>query len=379
MIYLDNAATSFPKAPGVKEAILDSLNQACGNANRSSHIAAQRTAMILYECRESIAKLLGIQSEERIAFTMNGTMSLNMAILGSVQKGMRVLTSTIEHNSVMRPLRQLETQGVIELNQFILDKSLQPEWNSFDKALSMKPDILVVTAGSNVIGNIMPLKEITDKAKKVGCKVIVDGAQAIGHIPLDFSEIKADIVCFPGHKGLLGPSGTGVIYVSPDTNIRPVLSGGTGSLSEDEMQPDFYPDMLESGTHNILGISGLNASVKYILKEGIDNIENKKRKLINLLYNGLTDISGINIVSSKPDRNLGIVSILPEKGSISDLTAYLDRNNIAVRMGLHCAPSAHKLLGTFDEGGTVRLSPGVFTIESEIIRTIETIEKYTRG
>ncbi len=379
MIYLDNAATSFPKAPGVNKAVLETLNSAYGNANRSSHQAAINTTMLLLETREFLADLLGIKYEDRIAFTLNCTMALNMAIQGTVERGMRVLTSPIEHNSVMRILRDYEQRGNIELDIFDLDNNFQPDWNSFDKAIESKPDLLVVTAGSNVIGNIMPLDIIISKAKSIRCRVIVDGAQAVGHIPISVDELGADVFCFPGHKGLLGPTGTGAIYVSPNTELRPILFGGTGSVSDDELQPDFYPDLLESGTHNIHGIAGLKRATEFLLSEGIDSIREKKLKLMKLLYNGIEAIDGIRIYSTKPEENLGIISIVPDKGTIADLTSYLDRNDIAVRMGLHCAPSAHKTMKTFSGGGTVRLSPGPFTTETEITKTLEIIERYIRS
>ncbi|MBN2830422.1 MAG: aminotransferase class V-fold PLP-dependent enzyme [Candidatus Cloacimonetes bacterium] len=376
MIYLDNAATSFPKAPGVAEAVAETFLQPMGNANRSSHHASIRSTIMLVETREMLAEFLRVKHEERIIFTSNATTAINMAIFGLVKPGMKVMTSPVEHNAVMRPLRYLEQQGLIEIIKFELNNEYDFDKKSVETTLAHKPNLLVTTSASNVFGNVISINEISKQAKEAGCTVIIDGAQTIGNLPVDLSDGNIDIFCFPGHKGLMGPAGTGGMYVSDKIDPKPILFGGTGSVSDEEYLPEFYPDKLESGTHNLHGISGLNAALQYILKETVESMHLEKHQKMEYLLQKLFKIDELQVLTASPERNAGVISLATKVGTITDLTEYLDKNDIAVRMGLHCAPATHKFLNTFDNGGTIRISPGHFTTQDELDRTIKIIEQY---
>ncbi|MDO9578883.1 MAG: aminotransferase class V-fold PLP-dependent enzyme [Candidatus Cloacimonadales bacterium] len=370
MIYLDNAATSFPKAPGVPEAVFDFLKNVGANYGRSSHSAARKAGSIVFETRENLAQFFGMQDDSNIIFTANATEALNLAILGMVKPGEVVLTSSMEHNSVMRPLRYLEATGNVKILQFKSDKTGFPDLTDFEEQLKKSPCHLIFTACSNVNGVIFPFQQMALKAKETGANIILDASQIVGVLPFNFADSAFEVVCFPGHKSLLGPTGTGALLMKENTAIRPLKFGGTGSRSDLEFQPDFRPDKYESGTLNIAGLAGLNESLKFILKTGIENIRARKKIISDLLLKELSGISGINILSPLGNQ-IGVISITSDEMNISDLTYELDKRDVAVRMGLHCAPAAHKTLGTFEQGGTVRFSPGYFTTEAEILEVVK--------
>ncbi|MCF7911420.1 MAG: aminotransferase class V-fold PLP-dependent enzyme [Candidatus Cloacimonetes bacterium] len=373
MIYLDNAATSFPKAPGVVDAVCRFLNEIGANAGRSSYSTARDSARIIYQTRSLMAKLLHTDSSERICFTMNTTQALNIAIKGLVKPGYKVLTSPYEHNSVMRPLRQLESKGLISLNSFLINQ-YETDWQYLETQLDQNTDLLVLNAASNVNGFILPYQKIAQIAHNYNVPVILDAAQAIGSLPINAADY--DIICFPGHKGLLAPMGTGGLYVSQALELEPLITGGTGSRSSSEYQPFEMPDRLESGTPNLPGIAGLRASLKFILNAGIDNIAAQKRKLTMQLMQQLTEIEGITLHSPiQPELQAGVVSFTSARYSVSELAWEFDKADIACRMGLHCAPCAHKQLGTFSRGGTLRLSPGYFNTSVEIDQVIELLRE----
>lgn len=377
MIYLDNAATSYPKAPGVIDCLSDFMRETGANAGRSSYRLARESSRIMYQARKNLSRLLNVSNAECISFTMNTTHSLNIAIKGMLSSGMTVLTSSIEHNSVMRPLRYLESIGKVKVLQFGM-QGFEPDWEDLIAKLDSKPDLFVFTAASNVFGIVMPFEKMNVEAKKRGIPVILDAAQALGTIPIDASQF--DIVCFPGHKGLLGPMGTGGIYVSENIRIAPLMQGGTGSRSSEEFQPEEMPDRLESGTQNIPGIAGLNRAVRFLLERGVSEIASHKHTLTKALSAGLKEIPEISIHSPESiEQNCGVISITSQKYSISELTYSLDKADIAVRMGLHCAPAAHKTYATYDCGGTVRFSPGFSTTVEEIERTLEIIREKHSG
>lgn len=375
MIYLDNGATSFPKAPGVADAVYDYLNRIGANAGRASYKNAREASGILFETRENLASLIGVEDDSRICFTSNATEALNTVILGAVKPGDTVLTSRMEHNSVMRPLRWLEANREVNIVQFGLDEKGNVNLDEFKDCLLYAPSFVISTACSNVSGLIFPYKEIGRLAKESGAKFILDASQLIGMYPFKVDE-NMDAVCFPGHKGLLGPSGTGAFYAKEDFQFKPLMFGGTGSRSNEEFQPEFLPDKFESGTPNLAGLAGLNVSLEFLLKIGIPKIRNHKIDIIEELINGLEKIDHINIHSPKNlEKQIGVISITSEKMDISELTALLDKEDIAVRMGLHCAPSAHKEMSTFKLGGTVRLSPGYFTTPEEVEKVLDVLQK----
>jgi cysteine desulfurase family protein len=367
MIYLDNAATSFPKAPGVAEAVSNFLVKIGANAGRSSHKGAIESSSILFNCREALAALFGVKKSERIIFTSNTTEALNIAIMGMLKPGSRVLTSSFEHNSVMRPLNFLKSRDKIEIIRFGCDNFGFPDMKDFKKKVATLPDLLIFSAASNVTGIILPFEEMAGLASSYNVPVCIDGAQLAGHCFLDIEQCGIDLFAFPGHKALLGPTGTGGLYIGAGVNPEPLCFGGTGSRSDREVQPDFMPDKYESGTPNIAVIAGLLESVNFILKTGTDQIEKRESEALFALADGLKNINGLNIFMSDSCKRVSpVISFTHNTKSISDIARSLDLNEVAVRMGLHCAPSAHKAIKTFDKGGTVRLSPGYFTSRSDI-------------
>lgn len=375
MIYLDNAATSFPKAPGVGQAVYDYLSRVGANAGRASYKSAREASGLLFEARENLAALLGVSDDAQICFTSNATEALNTVILGAVKSGDTVLTSRLEHNSVMRPLRWLEATKDVKIIQFGLDENGDVNLDEFRDKLLFTPDFVISTACSNVSGLIFPYQEIGRLTKEIGAKYILDASQLVGMYPFNVDE-NMDAVCFPGHKGLLGPSGTGAFYLKQGFQVKPLMFGGTGSRSEEEFQPDFLPDKFESGTPNLAGLAGLNTSLEFLLKTGISKLREHKLEIIAQLINGLEKIDHIKIHSPKNlEQQIGVISITSEKMDISELTAIMDKEDIALRMGMHCAPSAHKELDTFKQGGTVRLSPGYFTTSEEIEKVLEVLAK----
>jgi cysteine desulfurase family protein len=376
MIYLDNAATSFPKAPGTAAAVSRFLNKVGANSGRSSHPQARESSSIIFNCREILADFFGNLNSDRIIFTSNATESLNIAILGMVMEGATVLTSSIEHNSVMRPLRFLEQTRGIKILKFRADRFGFPDLKDFHEKLKIKPDFLVFSAASNVTGVIVPFEEMSLTASREGIPVCVDGAQLAGSRKIDLTGTGIDLFAFSGHKGLLGPTGTGGLYIGEKADPAPIYFGGTGSRSSEELQPSFMPDKYESGTPNIAGIAGLLESVGYINKIGIKTITERENILSELLIKGLKEIDSLAIFSPLGEHeHTAAVSINSSRMSISELTLQLDRKEIAVRMGLHCSPATHRTIGTFEAGGTVRLSPGYFTTEKEIEKTINIIRE----
>lgn len=379
LIYLDNSATSFPKAPGVKEAILEALSHA-GTSGRASYEEAVKGSKILYTCRKNIARLLGVENCSQIIFTSGTTESLNTVLKGFLKKGMRVLTSSAEHNSVMRVLSFLQSDRQVELYRFANAIDGSADLNSYGEFLKEFPDLVVLCHSSNVTGAIYPLKEMIESAHKAGALVCIDGAQSAGHEEIDLMDLEADFFCFSGHKGLLGPAGTGGFYIREGLEIQTLIHGGTGSLSEEEKQPEMLPDRYESGTQNIHGLAGLAESTAFLLKTGVAEIQKREQKLSSMLIAGLQSIEGIEVFGPGESalRN-AVVSFNHRDMEISDLAEALDDERIAQRMGLHCTPSAHKILGTFERGGTIRFSPGFFNTEDEIKKTIDRIRNIIYG
>jgi len=374
MIYLDNAATSFPKAPGTAAAVERFLSRVGANAGRASHQGARESSGILFECREALAELLGCGDSSRIVFTSGTTEGLNLAILGMVRPGTRVLTSSMEHNSVMRPLRFLEETRDVRVETFGADSRGYPLMDEFREGLARRPDFLVFSAASNVTGAAVPWEAMSREASRLGIPVCVDGAQLAGSRRIHLESSGADLFAFPGHKGLLGPTGTGGLYIREGVNPVPLMFGGTGSRSAEERQPEFLPDRYESGTPNVSGIAGLLASVSWLLETGPEEILRREEAAVHLLREGLERTGGFTLHGpGEGAPRTAVVSAVPRRLSLADFTRELDRREVAVRMGLHCAPAAHRSLGTLETGGTVRFSPGCFTSSGEIEETLEII------
>jgi cysteine desulfurase / selenocysteine lyase len=376
LIYLDNAATSFPKAPGVGAAVADALESPLGNAGRPSSIAGLGASRVAFEAREDLAALLGVPDSRRIAFTKNATEALNLAIMGAVPAGGLLAVSSLEHNSVMRPARRLEAEKGVGLIVFSCDEEGKPDPDSLSSALAARPDLLVLTAASNVTGAITPFEEAAALCRAAGVPFLVDGSQAAGHVPIALGDTSISAFCFAGHKGLLGPEGTGGIWMAEGFELPPLLCGGTGSESASELQPDILPDRYEAGTQNAPALAGLLVAARFLSRTGLREVERRERALRDRLVDGLGGIPRLSLLG--PDaasRSVPVLSLTAEGISPAELALELGKREIAARPGLHCAPSAHRALGTLESGGTLRLSPGFFTTESEIDEAVAAIEE----
>lgn len=378
IVYLDNAASSWPKPKGTLEAVQKAILEVGANPGRSGHRLSQEAARIIYEAREALAVLLGIDDPLRIVFTKNVTEALNIALYGLLRPGDHVITSSLEHNSVMRPLRDLEKKGV-ELT--VVKGSPRGEIDPDDvrKAIRANTKLIALVHLSNVTGTLLPIKEIGTIARKHGVLFLVDAAQSVGTVRIDLKELPVDLFAFTGHKALFGPQGTGGIYIREGVEgiLEPLMRGGTGSRSQEEEQPLFLPDKYESGTPNTPGIAGLGAGVRFLLKEGMDKVEAKKRQLTKTFIEGLRELKGIRFFGTLDGSQVGIVSLKVEGMEPSELSQVLDeRYGILVRAGLHCAPSAHKTIGTFPEG-TVRFSFSYLNDEEEVLYAIKALSEIT--
>lgn len=376
--YMDNAATSYPKPDSVYQAV-DHFNRYMGgNPGRGSNQQTLQAGSVLLDTRESLARLFNIKDSDNIAYTLNVTESLNIGLKGMLQPGDHVITSSMEHNAVARPLFVLRQQGV-DWTQIACasDGSLDPE--DLRKAIKKNTRMICVLHASNLTGTIMPIREIGKIARAAEITFMVDSAQTAGVLPIDAELDHIDILAFTGHKGLLGPQGTGGIYISPRIQIEPLKQGGTGSLSEYLEQPDFMPDILESGTLNAPGIAGLGAGLKFIFEQGLDQIRIHERHLTTQLIDGLKQIPGITLYGpADSSRRTAVLAFNLANMDCGELSTYLDYEfGITTRSGLHCAPLAHQTIGTL-ERGTCRLSPGYFTNQEDIIKVLTAIDQLAR-
>jgi len=370
VIYLDNAASSWPKPDATWQAMEHFMRSIGANPGRSGHQLSIEAGRILIE-------LFGIDDPLRICFTRNATESLNIAINGMLQPGDHCITTSMEHNSVMRPLRALEKKGV-ELT--IIPCSLQGELNprEIEKAIQKNTRLIVTTHASNIVGTLMAVAEVGEIARAHGIPYCIDAAQTAGAYPIDVDAMKIDLLAFTGHKSLYGPQGTGGLYIREgvEEKLEPLMRGGTGSRSESQEQPDFMPDKYESGTPNTVGIAGLGAGVRFCRAQGVAHIRAKEEGLTRMLIEGLQGIPGVLVHGcGDATRQVAICSFTMSDLSPSEVTMELDEEfGIMSRPGLHCAPAAHQTVGTSPQG-TVRLSAGYFTTEEEIAVAIEAVRK----
>jgi cysteine desulfurase/selenocysteine lyase len=381
MIYLDHAATSWPKPREVIDAMADFLERAGGNPGRAGHRLSIEAGRIVYNARDILAEFFNASDPLRIIFTANATQAINLCLYGILKPGDHVITSSIEHNAVMRPLRDLESRGinlsVIPCHQ---DGSIDPA----DIVHAMRPStrIIAVTHASNVTGTILPIEEIADAAHQSGALLLVDAAQTAGVLPIDVQAMKIDLLAFTGHKGLQGPQGTGGLVIGDRVRIdmmQPLWRGGTGSRSEFEIQPEDLPDKYESGTMNGPGIAGLGAGVQYVMKRGVNAIRAQEIELAQQLVEGIQSIDGMTVYGpADRSQSTSIVSFTAAGHRVSEIGLRLDEEfGILSRVGLHCAPAAHRTLGTFPEG-TVRLALGLHTTREEITSVIEAVKRIVR-
>lgn len=355
------------------------MNEYCANPGRGGHALSVKAGLAVTQVRETVCRLFNIPDPMNLAFTKNATEALNIAIKGSVTPGCHVITSEMEHNSVTRPLKTLERDAGISVTTVAGNGSGEIDPEDLKKEIRRDTKLIVCTLSSNVNGVIMPVAEIGRIAREAGITFLLDASQGAGSIPVDVVSQYIDILAFPGHKGLMGPQGTGGLYVREGLLLRSLMEGGTGSNSEDPYQPEFMPDLFESGTLNTPGIVGLGAAAAYIEAVGFERIRSHKHKLVNMLSEGFSGISGIKLYSLNDiSRNSGIVAINLKDLDSAELSYILDKDyGICTRAGLHCSPSAHRKLGTLHRG-IVRFSAGCFNTEDEIIETINAVDRISR-
>lgn len=377
-LYMDNAATSYPKPESVYAAV-DHFNRYLGaSPGRGSHQQTVQAGSILLNAREALARLFNISDGTRIAFTLNVTEALNTGLKGFLNPGDHVITTSMEHNAVARPLMVMSRMGV-EWTAVPAASDGSLELEQIKNAIQDNTRLICMSHASNLTGSIMPIAEVGKIARERGIFFMVDSAQTAGVLNLDVEKQNIDMLAFTGHKGLLGPQGTGGLYVRPGLEIRPLKEGGTGSMSEFLEQPEFMPDHLESGTPNTPGIAGLLAGVEFIQKTGREKIQKHEQELIAMLLEGMKQINGVLLHGPADSTQRTAVLAFNIKGmDCGDLSMRLDfEYGITTRSGLHCAPMAHQTLGTL-EMGACRLSPGFFNTEADIHRVVEAVYKIAR-
>lgn len=370
-IYLDNAATSFPKPKEVSEAVYDFMTNNGTSSGRGAYKKAMESDFIIYECRKLIGELFNFRNPKNVIFTSNITESINMVLRGMLKENDHVITSSLEHNAVWRTLKTLEKEKNIEISKVKCDEYGLTKAEDVSKLIKENTKLIIFTAASNVIGTIQPIGEIGKIARKNKIPFVVDGAQVCGAYDVDVLRDNIDILTFTGHKSLLGPMGTGGIIINCDYNIDCIKSGGTGGDSAYEYQVDYYPNKLETGTLNVSGICGLRAAVKYLIKENIEKIYEKEKKLTDYTLKALEKVKDIEIYGPRDSEKITSVISFNIKNKRAEEVAHIlgDKYDIMVRAGLHCAPCAHKVIGTKDVG-TVRVSMGYFNEKEEIDKLV---------
>lgn len=364
MIYLDNAATTYPKPQSVIKAVDDALKKSA-NPGRSGHSLSQNTAVSVYQVREKLKDMFSAPSVENVIFTLNCTHAINYVLKGLLKSGDRIVTSSFEHNAVMRPLEKLKKQGVhVDIAESYPDDK-EATVRSFSRLINTNTKLVICTAASNVIGLKMPIKEIGMMCKQFGTSFCVDAAQLAGICDINMKECNIDYLCIAAHKGLYAPMGTGVL-ITKDNRLETIIEGGTGTASIILDQPNDLPEMLESGTINVPGIIGIGAGIDFVKSKGFDKIYSHEMGLVKRLYKQLKSTPGVKLYTPKPDDNYAPVLSFNINGLNSvESASKLNSLGFATRAGLHCAPFAHKRIGTI-ESGTVRICPSVFTSSQDI-------------
>jgi cysteine desulfurase / selenocysteine lyase len=367
MIYLDNAATSFPKPEVVYQTLDRFARQDCANPGRAGHKMALAAERALDDARHLLNQFFHGEGPERFVFTLNCTDALNMAFKGVLADGDHVVTTDLEHNSVSRPLRALELAGRIEVTRLRADAGGTVDPAEFRKAVGPRTRMFALTHASNVLGTIQPVAAVGQVARQQDVLFLVDAAQSAGVIPIDVRSMHIDLLAFPGHKSLFGPTGTGALYVGPRAALRAWREGGTGGDSSSETQPREFPYFLEGGTPNVLGVAGLAAGIRYVQQQGVEGIHAHETALLDRLWRRLDELPDYEIFGHRDrQQRAGALTFRSRLLPAAELGAILDQSfEIAVRPGLHCAPYIHRALGTFPEGA-VRVSPGPFNTEEDI-------------
>lgn len=373
-IYLDNAATSFPKPKEVATAVYDFMVNNGTSSGRGSYKKAMQSDYIVYECRKLIGKLFNFDNPKKVIFTSNVTDSLNIAMRGILKENDHVITSSLEHNAVWRCLKTLERDINIKIDTVECSKDGITNPQDIKKYIKKDTALIVFTQASNVLGTIQPIREIGAIAREHNIPFLVDSAQSAGAMKIDVKEDNIDILAFTGHKSLLGPMGTGGLIINTNIDIKPLKAGGTGGDSAYEYQPDYYPNHLETGTSNVSGIVGLREAIKFLNKEGIENIHNKEKELTKYALEKLETVKDIEIYGPKDcEKMLSVISFNIKDKRPEDVGSILDQKyDIMLRAGLHCAPTAHSVIGT-KERGTLRIGLGYFNEKEDIDKLVEAL------
>jgi cysteine desulfurase/selenocysteine lyase len=381
MIYFDNAATSWPKPPQVAESMTHFLNQVGANPGRSGHRLSVEAGRIVYGAREAVAALFNAPDPLRVVFGHNVTEALNLALRGLLHPGDHVVTSSMEHNSMMRPLHALQQEGI---QVTVVRCSPEGTLNPADISAALQPNTVMIALNhaSNVVGTLLPVTDVGRIARQNGILLLVDAAQTGGALPIDMQAEQIDLLAFTGHKSLYGPMGTGGLIIGDRVDVRrftPLMQGGTGSRSEHEVQPDFLPDMCESGTPNAVGLAGLAAGVGWVRDRGVDNVRTQELELTRKLIDGLKAIRKVIVYGTgDAERQIATLSFNLIGKEPSEVGLRLDEEHgIMCRVGLHCAPAAHKTIGSFPTG-TVRFGLGAFSTPAEVNIALAAVERLAR-
>jgi cysteine desulfurase / selenocysteine lyase len=382
-VYLDNAATSWPKPEAVYRAV-DYYQRELGvTTGRSAYREADEVERRVAKTRRRLVRMLGADEPNRVIFTANGTESLNLAIHGILRQGDHVVTSVVDHNSVLRPLRFLQEQRGIDVDRVPCDASGIVDPEDVRRAIRPHTRLIALVHASNVTGALQPVEEVGCIAAEHGVTYLVDTAQSLGHLPIDVGRLRAQLVAAPAHKGLLGPSGLGVLYVAPgcDEHLLPLRQGGTGTRSDEDRQPDTLPDKYEPGNLNVPAVLGLGEALAYLAEFGLERVRQHARRLTARLIDGFSTLPGVTVYGPRdPDRQLGVVSINVQGMDPREVAAVLDSSwRIQVRSGIHCAPLMHQALGTTAQGGTVRFSTSVATTDEEVDAALEAVAEIARS
>lgn len=381
MIYFDNAATTYPKPRIVREAMARALVEYGANPGRSGHTMSLRTADRIYRCREQAAALFGLQEPENVVFTLNCTHAINTVLHGILRRGDHVVTSDLEHNAVMRPLYKLAGDGVISYSTaHVCEGDFEKTLANFREQIKPNTRMIICMHASNVFGTVLPIEDIAKLAHERGLLFVVDAAQSAGGLPIDMGKTGIDFLCLPGHKGLYGPMGTGLLLCADGEAVRPLMEGGTGSLSAHLYQPSILPDKLESGTGNTPGILALSAGLDFVKTVGIGSIAEHELSLMQTLYDALAATENVRLYTQRPEqgKHVPLLSFNMADLHSEETAARLNQDGIAVRAGLHCAPCAHKAYGT-SETGTVRIAPSYFTSKKDLYELIKSVRKIAKG
>lgn len=374
MIYLDNAATTLQKPQCVMDAVVQAMST-MGNAGRGAHSNALSASRVIYDTRCKIAQLFGCSRPDHVIFTSNSTEALNIALNGIFQAGDHVITTDLEHNSVLRPLYRLEKAGVISLDFVPADSDGRLDYDAFETLIQENTRAIVCTHASNLTGDMVQIQRVGQIARAHGLIFVVDASQTAGAVPIDMERMNIDILCFTGHKGLMAPQGTGGMCIREGIEIRPFKVGGSGVHSYDKEQPEDYPVRLEAGTLNSHGIAGLSAALDWLHSTGIENIKNRELKLMRQFYEGVSKLDGVRVYGNFDGARTAVVTLNIrdyDSGAVSD--ALFEDYGISTRPGAHCAPRIHEALGTREQGA-VRFSFSWFNTEEEVGKAIQAVRE----